>query len=542
MPMPYEVLYVDDSDAMQKTVSMIFLNNSEFKIIPLYDGSSIMAILNDSLPSIIIINYNISNASSYNILKEIKNNGLYSNIPVLLAAPSDLPNKERELFVESGLTGFIYRPFDKETFINKIKRSLGLNINEDKIYDIAEFEKKHEKIENDKNQNIQNISAEQSDSLTENTVKTDDIMANSDSGQEQDSAELSEAFENLFKDDNIFKEFQKLDKENDKINAQKNVTVNANDDYDKIPGAVPETGSRTFAGTDIDVNTARTDIADNVINITQSAPANTDSDTSIESGNISADGSDSAVNNGVPDEISISEVVPYELESVKNIKIEQIDNNGENSEGLEIQNNENNGMQQTNNVLYDDDAATESENFNNNNGDVHDNSDENKINEYLSKIIINEDIGNDDNIGSLNLTNNDNNEENITADVADELDIIQPESDKPAGAEFNINMPEIYDIQELENTNDTQISLYNINNDNNNDNDNNNAVSKGGNVKLEFMNDEVVGKIDEYIKKSINDIMNSIQPEIIENIKKILPEIAEKLIKEEIDKIKNENI
>lgn len=542
MPMPYEVLYVDDSDAMQKTVSMIFLNNSEFKIIPLYDGSSIMAILNDSLPSIIIINYNISNASSYNILKEIKNNGLYSNIPVLLAAPSDLPNKERELFVESGLTGFIYRPFDKETFINKIKRSLGLNINEDKIYDIAEFEKKHEKIENDKNQNIQNISAEQSDSLTENTVKTDDIMANSDSGQEQDSAELSEAFENLFKDDNIFKEFQKLDKENDKINAQKNVTVNANDDYDKIPGAVPETGSRTFAGTDIDVNTARTDIADNVINITQSAPANTDSDTSIESGNISADGSDSAVNNGVPDEISISEVVPYELESVKNIKIEQIDNNGENSEGPEIQNNENNGMQQTNNVLYDDDAATESENFNNNNGDVHDNSDENKINEYLSKIIINEDIGNDDNIGSLNLTNNDNNEENITADVADELDIIQPESDKPAGAEFNINMPEIYDIQELENTNDTQISLYNINNDNNNDNDNNNAVSKGGNVKLEFMNDEVVGKIDEYIKKSINDIMNSIQPEIIENIKKILPEIAEKLIKEEIDKIKNENI
>jgi len=539
MPMPYEVLYVDDSDAMQKTVSMIFLNNSEFKIIPLYDGSSIMAILNDSLPSIIIINYNISNASSYNILKEIKNNGLYSNIPVLLAAPSDLPNKERELFVESGLTGFIYRPFDKETFINKIKRSLGLNINEDKIYDIAEFEKKHEKIENDKNQNIQNISAEQSDSLTENTVKTDDIMANSDSGQEQDSAELSEAFENLFKDDNIFKEFQKLDKENDKINAQKNVTVNANDDYDKIPGAVPETGSRTFAGTDIDVNTARTDIADNVINITQSAPANTDSDTSIESGNISADGSDSAVNNGVPDEISISEVVPYELESVKNIKIEQIDNNGENSEGLEIQNN---GMQQTNNVLYDDDAATESENFNNNNGDVHDNSDENKINEYLSKIIINEDIGNGDNIGSLNLTNNDNNEENITADVADELDIIQPESDKPAGAEFNINMPEIYDIQELENTNDTQISLYNINNDNNNDNDNNNAVSKGGNVKLEFMNDEVVGKIDEYIKKSINDIMNSIQPEIIENIKKILPEIAEKLIKEEIDKIKNENI
>ena len=176
MPMPYEVLYVDDSDAMQKTVSMIFLNNSEFKIVPLYDGSSTTAILNNSLPSIIIINYNISNASSYNIIKEIKNNGLYSNIPVLLAAPSDLPNKERELFVEAGLTGFIYRPFDKETFINKIKRSLGLSINEDKIYDIAEFEKKHEKVENTQHQNIQNIAVEQSeDKLAENIAKNDNI-------------------------------------------------------------------------------------------------------------------------------------------------------------------------------------------------------------------------------------------------------------------------------------------------------------------------------------------------------------------------------
>ncbi len=601
MPIPYEVLYVDDSDAMQKTVSMIFLNNSEFKIIPLYDGSSTAAILNNSLPSIIIINYNISNASSYNIIKEIKNNGLYSNIPVLLAAPSDLPNKERELFVEAGLTGFIYRPFDKETFINKIKRSLGLSINEDKIYDIAEFEKKHEKVENSGIQNIQNISAEQSDNLTENTMKTDNIRANSDSGQEQDSAELSEAFENLFKDDNIFKEFQKLDKENDKINVQKNATVNVNDDYNKVPDAVPDAGSRIDAGTNIGVNTARTDIADNVINITQSASVNANIAPPVESaGSIRTDIRDSSGNSSVPDEISISEVVPYELESVRNIKIEHVDNNGE---GQEISNN---NMQQTNGTLHAEHAdapAAKSESFNNNNDDdVHDNSDENKINEYMSKIIINEDIGNSDNISSLNFTNN-NNEENITADSAGGLDIIQPEPDKPVETEFNINMPEIYDIQEsnrdegggianfgennndnsdtaddanenyvfaeqeqnkadynahttqndyevpaeqnylnlaeipeLKNIDDTQISLYNINNDNNN------AVSKGGNVKLEFINDEVIGKIDEYIKKSINDIMNDIQPEIIENIKNILPEIAEKLIKEEIDKIKNENI
>ncbi len=522
MPIPYEVLYVDDSDAMQKTVSMIFLNNSEFKITPLYDGSSMIAILNNSLPSIIIINYNISNASSYKIIKEIKNDSLYSNIPVLLAAPSDLPNKERELFVEAGLTGFIYRPFDKETFINKIKRSLDLNINEEKIYDIAEFEKKAEKIENDTNQNIQNISSEQSenisDNTTENIVKTDNIQSNS--RQEQDSAELSEAFENLFKDDNIFKEFQKLDKENVQTGAHKNIADG--NEHEKVTDAavVPINGTEVKSDVD-DVAPVKTDVADNALNISQSAMSeNTNNNRTMESKSISTAISDSAAHGSAAEEISISEVIPNEFESIRNIKTGRIDNDEE----QEILN----AGEQTNSAHDAADAAAKPESFNNNGNDDNDNSNENKINEYMSKIIINEDIGNSDNIRSLNFTvyNNEKNvnEENITAE--------QNNYEAPAGQNY-LNLVEVTGLKDID---DTQISLYNINDENNN------AVRKGGNVKLEFINDEIIGKIDGYIKKSIDDIINNMQPEIIENIKNILPEIAEKLIKEEIDKIKNENI
>ncbi len=453
--MPYEILYVDDSDAMQKTVSMIFLNNPEFKITPLYDGSSLIAVLNKSIPSIIIINYNISNAISYNMIKEIKNNSLYSDLPVLLAAPSDLPNKERELFVEEGLSGFIYRPFDKETFINKIKRSLGLNIIEDKIYDIAEFEKKSE---DDNNQNIQSKKLEY---LTENIVNDDNISMNAD--LEQDSAELSEAFENLFKDDNIFKEFQNLNKENkenDKIND--NTLNNFNDE-----------------------KLSKSDI-------------------------ISAD------NDNTAEKIAVSEVMQPKFESIKNIKA------GINYEDREMSEN-----QQVDFI----NAPIEKEGYNEDSDDDNDN----KINEYISNIIINEDIGDSDNIRSLNFINN-NNEENTNADDADTSDVSLLESNLANETEFNINIPEVYDITESNRDDDNGIANFK-------DNTNEKYKEyKGGEIKLEFLNNEIFGKIDEYLKKSIDDMINDIKPEIVENIKNILPEIAEKLIKEEIDKIKNENI
>ncbi|MHB8292023.1 MAG: response regulator [bacterium] len=477
--MLYEILYVDDSDAMQKTVSMIFLNNPEFKITSLYDGSSLIAVLKKSIPSIIIINYNISNAISYNMIKEIKNNSLYSNIPVLLAAPSDLPNKERELFVEEGLSGFIYRPFDKETFINKIKRSLGLNINEDKIYDIAEFEKKTE----DDNNN-QNIESKKPEYLTGNFANDSKTPINTDQEQDfenmandssdtainknpkQDSAELSEAFENLFKDDNIFKEFQNLNKENDKINN--NTPNNFSENDEKLS----------------------------------------------ESENISAD------NDNTAEIIGLSEVMQPEFESIKNIEAEI------NYEDREMSKN-----QQADFI----DAPIEKEGHSEDSDD-NDNDNDNEINEYISNIIINEDIGDSDNIRSLNFTNN-NKEENTNAGDADTSDISLPESNLTNETEFNINIPEVYDITESNRYDDGSIVNFKDNTDNTNE-----KYNKRGEIKLEFLNDEIFGKMDEYLKKSIDDMINDIKPEIVENIKNILPEIAEKLIKEEIDKIKNENI
>ena len=198
--MSYHVLFVDDSKAMQETVSMIFFNNPDFKLNSLHDGSSLTQTIKESPPSIMIINYNLSDADSYNLVLEVKKDPQGSKIPILLVVPSDLSNNERDRFVESGISGFIYRPFDKATFISKVKKVLGIVETQEKfekkgdaeIYDISAFEKKEKKSD-------------------QSSV---DASGSESSGGEAavglDSVELSEAFERLFKDDIIYKEFQTL--------------------------------------------------------------------------------------------------------------------------------------------------------------------------------------------------------------------------------------------------------------------------------------------------------------------------------------------
>ena len=370
---------------------------------------------------------------------------------------------------------------------------MGLNINEDKIYDIAEFEKK---TEDDNNKNIESKNSENFANDNNTTINTgqeqyfeniendsSDALINKDT--KQDSAELSEAFENLFKDDNIFKEFQDLNKENDKIN---NSTIdNFNDD-------------RLSALEDI-----------------------------------------SADSNNAAEIIGTSEVIQPEFESIRNIETginyedkEMLKNRQADTDDVIIETetekyyNENGTNQ---NAVNDTKISVEAEGYNKDNGD-NDNYNDNKINEYMSKIIINEDIGVGDNIRSINFINN-NSEENTNAEVEDISDISILELNSANEAEFNINTPEVYDIQESNRYNDNSIVNFT---------DNTNEKYKGGGIKLEFLNDEFFGKMDEYLKKSIDDMIKDMKPEIIENIKNILPEIAEKLIKEEINKIKNENI
>ncbi len=231
--MSYNILFIDDSGAMQEAVSMIFSDNPDFKLNQLYDSSSLTQAIKESSPSIVIINYNLSSASSYNLVLKAKKDPQGSKIPILLIVPSDLSNNERDRFVELGISGFIYRPFDKTAFISKVKKVLGIIETQEKfekkdnakVYDISIFERKEKK-------------SDQSSA---------DAGGGESSGWETaaGSTKLSEAFERLFKDDVVYKEFQALNRTGGEEEPAKTAVapVLASSEQDKSgAGALKESG------------------------------------------------------------------------------------------------------------------------------------------------------------------------------------------------------------------------------------------------------------------------------------------------------------
>ena len=195
--MSYNLIFIDESESMQRAVAAIFLDNPEFNLALVNEPSSIYKAAKNFNPDIIVLGYNTIDTGLKKSITEIKTSREFSNIPLILLVPSDLSDNERETLIKLNSDGFIYRPFDKDAFISKIKRTLnGGNTDsntsentantgnaEEKIYDIASFENKR---------------------TNENAYYQEH------SGPE--SSELSQAFENLFKDDAIFKEFQNLNK------------------------------------------------------------------------------------------------------------------------------------------------------------------------------------------------------------------------------------------------------------------------------------------------------------------------------------------
>lgn len=197
--MARNLIFIDESESMQRAVSTIFLNNPEFRVNMVQEPSMLPKITSSFPPDIIVLSYNTIDTELKKSITGIKT-GQFQHIPLVLLVPSDLSDPERETLLKLKADGFIYRPFDRESFISKIKRTLNMNANSyetptgtdsppiedaakdaEKIYDIAEFERKNPP---------ENKEGEPGGG---------------------GRPELNEALENLLKDDSIFKEFQEIE-------------------------------------------------------------------------------------------------------------------------------------------------------------------------------------------------------------------------------------------------------------------------------------------------------------------------------------------
>ena len=124
------LLAVDDAEINRKILSKLFSN--EFDVIEACDGKEAIDVLNerDGHVDIVILDIIMPKYDGFYFLEKIKDTP-YANVPVVISTTDNSPEAESRL-LDLGATDLIYKPFNPQNAVKKVKAILARYETEDK--------------------------------------------------------------------------------------------------------------------------------------------------------------------------------------------------------------------------------------------------------------------------------------------------------------------------------------------------------------------------------------------------------------------------
>jgi len=125
--MSFNVLIVDDSHAMRAVIKKI-ITMSGFKMDECYEagnGNEALETLSRAWVDVIISDINMPDMNGLQLLKRLKNDELYKEIPVIMISTEGSAERMREAFVQ-GAQGFIKKPFLPEHLRKTLYEVIGV--------------------------------------------------------------------------------------------------------------------------------------------------------------------------------------------------------------------------------------------------------------------------------------------------------------------------------------------------------------------------------------------------------------------------------
>jgi len=115
------ILIVDD-DAFSRLLVESLLNKiPQFSFFEASDGAEALGMINDNHIDIILLDLRMPKMNGYEMLKAIKKDPKHKDIPILVISIDD---GDREKLYDSGVDGFVYKPFKLEELRSKIYKAL----------------------------------------------------------------------------------------------------------------------------------------------------------------------------------------------------------------------------------------------------------------------------------------------------------------------------------------------------------------------------------------------------------------------------------
>jgi len=115
-----KVLVVDDSEAEIHLMQSI-LQQGGFHSVGISDPTRIEDAIEEERPNVILLDVVMPRRNGFQACRELKNQELYSKIPVILVTSRATPS-DRYWGEQQGANGYVAKPFTREELINAVKR------------------------------------------------------------------------------------------------------------------------------------------------------------------------------------------------------------------------------------------------------------------------------------------------------------------------------------------------------------------------------------------------------------------------------------
>ncbi|MBK8396053.1 MAG: diguanylate cyclase [Leptospiraceae bacterium] len=125
-----KILIVDDSE-----VTILYLKNilKEYEIFSANNGKEMWERLNESIPSLILMDIMLPGDSGYELVRKLSNIELYKDIPIIFQTAKS-SSDDLEKGFESGAIDYIRKPVDKKELVARIKSVLKIKALEKQLY------------------------------------------------------------------------------------------------------------------------------------------------------------------------------------------------------------------------------------------------------------------------------------------------------------------------------------------------------------------------------------------------------------------------
>ena len=116
-----KILVVDD-DAAMRTI-LVSVLSKEFTVVTKRNGLEAMIWLSEgNLPDVIISDIMMPHLNGYDFIRNLRQSGIYSAIPVLVLSGHDAENTEEES-LKMGADGYLSKPFDPRIVLDYVLKA-----------------------------------------------------------------------------------------------------------------------------------------------------------------------------------------------------------------------------------------------------------------------------------------------------------------------------------------------------------------------------------------------------------------------------------